>query len=90
MFLKRYRSHSVRAALRAAREELGPRAIVLSTTIVPVDGWRRFLGAREVEVTVAAERELPGRRDLPASAREVTARLAASGLDVELAEAIAA
>ena len=40
MHLKRYRSETVRDALAAAREELGPNALVLSTRTVPATGWR--------------------------------------------------
>ena len=84
-------------ALRAVREELGPDALVLSTAFVPVRGLRGWLGAREVEVTAAAERmHVPeGRRrkavpDAEAAGREVAARLQAGGMAPELARDIAA
>ena len=43
-------------ALRAAREELGPGALVLSTRVVAAPGARGWFGRRQVEVTAAAER----------------------------------
>ena len=58
MHLKRFRGETVRDALAGARAELGPDALVLSTQLVPAGGWRGFLGAREVEVTAATEREV--------------------------------
>ena len=58
MYLKRYRSSNVREALRAAREELGPNALVLSTTLVQCKGWRGWFGQREIELTAGAERAL--------------------------------
>src|SRR5436190_18223512 len=94
MYLKRYRNQHVREALRAAKEELGPGALVLSTARVPVQGWRGWLGAREIELTAAAEREMAPpaepRRERPTRANdEVVARLMASGLDAGLADEIA-
>ena len=98
MFLKRYRSLDVRDALRAAREDLGADALVLSTTLVPVKGWRGWVGRREIELTAGAERQPPAmrrRRDEqprePASPQqEIVARLRAGGIDQALAEEIAA
>ena len=90
MYLKHYRRPTVREALRAAREDLGPQALVLSTTLVPVEGWRGLLGAREIELTAAAERVAPAARaQQPSSGSEVVARLTASGLEPRLAEEIA-
>lgn len=90
----------MRDALRAVREELGPRALVLSTAMVQAHGWRGMMGAREVEITAAAERESsddrherpPDRhRPAPSShASNITAQLVATGLDRGLAEEIAA
>jgi flagellar biosynthesis protein FlhF len=57
MFLKRFRANNVRDALRAVREDLGPQALVLSTEMVSAYGWRGLMGAREVEITAAVERE---------------------------------
>ena len=45
-------------ALRAAREELGAGALVLSTRVVAAPGARGWFGRRHVEVTAAAERPL--------------------------------
>jgi flagellar biosynthesis protein FlhF len=65
MHLKRYRSETVKDALRAVREDLGPNALVLSTRSVTATGVRGLLGKREVEITAAAERhEVPEVRHL--------------------------
>jgi flagellar biosynthesis protein FlhF len=48
----------VQDALRAAREELGAGALVLSTRVVAAPGARGWFGRRHVEVTAAAERPL--------------------------------
>lgn len=96
MHLKRFRATNVRDALRAVREELGPKALVLSTTMVQAAGWRGLMGAREVEITAAAEREASAERPQASENRQptapdgITAQLIASGLDRELAEEIAA
>ena len=66
MHLKRFRGETVRDALAGARAELGPDALVLSTQLVPAGGWRGFLGAREVEVTAATDRDVSE----PRSARQ--------------------
>jgi flagellar biosynthesis protein FlhF len=97
MYLKRYRSSNVRDALRVARHELGAEALVLSRELVPVPGWRGWIGQREIELTIGAER-LPsaGRHALAdepgapeSAADELTARLVAGGLDRVLAREIA-
>jgi len=49
-------SPTVRDALAAAREQLGPGALVLSTELVPAKGWRGWVGQRVVRLTAAAER----------------------------------
>ena len=98
MYLKRFRHTDVREALRAARQALGPDALVLSTEMVSMPGWRGWFGVREVEITAAAERELSGGRRGESESRppaadaeaEVTARLVASGLDGLTAAEIAA
>lgn len=56
MHLKRYRRETIKEALRAVREELGPDALVLSTRVVAAPGIRGWFGGRAVEVTAAAER----------------------------------
>ena len=58
MHLKRFRRETVQEALRAAREELGADALVLSTRVVAAPGARGWMGRRHVEVTAAAERPL--------------------------------
>ena len=99
MFLKRYRGETVRDALIACRRELGPNALVLSTTMVPARGWRGMMGVREVELTAGLDRDgsalrpsesadrHPATTDAPAD--DVTARLVATGLDRALAEEVA-
>ncbi len=56
MHVKRLYGPTVRDALAAAREELGPGALVLSTELVPATGWRGWIGQRVVRLTAAAER----------------------------------
>jgi flagellar biosynthesis protein FlhF len=101
MFLKRFRATNVRDALRAVREDLGPHALVLSTDMVPAYGWRGLMGAREVEITAAIEREPSAARPEESVNRqaspegasdhvaELAARLAATGLDEAMAVAVA-
>jgi flagellar biosynthesis protein FlhF len=62
MHLKRFRSNNVRDALRMVRDELGPNALVLSTAMVQARGWRGLMGAREVEITAATDREVSAPR----------------------------
>jgi flagellar biosynthesis protein FlhF len=57
MFLKRYHRSTVREAVQAAREDLGPHMLVLSTRFIPLEGRRGRLGVRTVELTAAAERD---------------------------------
>ena len=99
MHLKRYRRETVKEALRAVREDLGPDALILSTRLVAAAGVRGWFGGRVVEVTAAAER--PAMSDVrqpaaePAPSREdraldeIVARLQASGLDPALARDVA-
>jgi flagellar biosynthesis protein FlhF len=102
MFLKRFRANNVRDALRAVRQDLGPQALVLSTEMVPAYGWRGLMGAREVEITAAHDRELSGARPEESVSRhppaesaaqnpvaELAARLAATGLDEAIAVEVA-
>jgi flagellar biosynthesis protein FlhF len=95
MHLKRFRAESVREGLRAVREDLGPDALVLSTTMVAAEGWRGWLGCREVEIVAAAERVSVGRRQEPehrsadAGVSDISARLAAAGLDPATAADVA-
>lgn len=53
MQVKRFYSSSVEDAMRAARAQLGPDALVLSTDLVPSPGWRGWMGQRLVAVTAA-------------------------------------
>jgi flagellar biosynthesis protein FlhF len=62
MHLKRFRGTSVREALAAAREELGPTALVLSTQLVPAQGLKGWFGERVVEVTAATDRGVSKKR----------------------------
>jgi flagellar biosynthesis protein FlhF len=72
MHVKRVYRPTVREALAAAREELGPSALVLSTELVPAPGWRGWLGQRVVRLTAAAERA-DAEAARPAEAAEVSA-----------------
>jgi flagellar biosynthesis protein FlhF len=98
MHLKRYRQETVKEALRAVREDLGPNALILSTRMVAATGVRGWFGGRVVEVTAAAERPTMSESrhvDEPAASKadrsidEVVARLQAIGLDPVLARDVA-
>jgi flagellar biosynthesis protein FlhF len=67
MHLKRYRSETVKDALRAVCEELGPDALVLSSRTVLATGVRGLLGRREIEITAAAERHAESEERHPPS-----------------------
>jgi flagellar biosynthesis protein FlhF len=98
MHLKRYRTATVHEALMRARAELGPGALVLSTRLVRERGLHGWLGAREVEVTVAAEREVSENRPDHEAFRHpdarmddpIAARLEATGLESSFAKEVAA
>jgi flagellar biosynthesis protein FlhF len=91
MHLKRYRRPTVKDALRAVREDLGPNALVLSTAVVPAFGVKGWLGHREVEVTAAAERTtMSENRQGDRVENGIAARLQASGLDADFARGVAA
>ena len=98
MHLKRYRRETVKEALRAVREDLGPNALILSTRMVAARGVRGWFGGRVVEVTAAAERpSMSESRHVDEtvatkadrSIDEVVARLQAIGLDPVLARDVA-
>jgi flagellar biosynthesis protein FlhF len=100
MQLKRLYRPTVREALSAAREELGPGALMLSAEMVPAPGWRGWMGRRVVRLTAASEQQtvsddrplLPTprqRREDPVRAG-VVAKLTAAGIDQALAQAVAA
>ncbi len=102
---QRFRSSSVRDALAEARTALGPSALVLGTRLVPASGWRGWLGGREVEVSAFAPAQVSeNRRQVvdheaastyqprspqPPVTDSLVARLIATGLDRDLAEAVA-
>jgi flagellar biosynthesis protein FlhF len=97
MQVKRFYSSSVEDALRAAREQLGRDAVVLSTDLVPSPGWRGWMGQRLVAVTAAVERKLSAIRPAASPRRQsaelpvrsgVVARVAATGVDIALAERV--
>jgi flagellar biosynthesis protein FlhF len=99
MHLKRFRQPTVREALAAVKRELGPDALVVSTSLVPMRGWRRLTGRREVEVTAAFPAALSETRPAalsvpvapdPERADDLVARLVAAGLDRALAIEVAA
>jgi flagellar biosynthesis protein FlhF len=99
MPVKRFRHATVQDALRAAREELGPDALVTGTGLVAAPGWRGWLGSREVEVTARASDDTSARRPSDSldrrspdtdSREAVVARLAAGGVDREFARSVAA
>lgn len=82
-----------------ARQELGPTALVHGTRLVPAAGWRGWLGVREVEVSASAptlvseNRPTSTRLDVARESRSpisdgLVARLVATGLDQDLAEAV--
>jgi len=76
MNVKRLYSPTVRDALAAAREQLGPGALVLSTELVPAKGWRGWVGQRVVRLTAAAEgaenEAAPALRSMPAKEPRVS------------------
>lgn len=96
MYLKRFRQPTVAEALAAVKRELGPDALVLSTELVAAGGWRGVVGARDVQITAAAERAVSGARPPLSPARPedrpdpLVARLLAAGVDRLLAEAVVA
>jgi flagellar biosynthesis protein FlhF len=100
MQVKRFRESTVRGALAAVKRDLGPDALVLSTMLVPMRGWRRLTGRREVEVTAGLAVDVSESRplapavtpvpDIAPGDEDVVARLAAAGLDRALAAEVAA
>lgn len=98
MQVKKFRQPTVKQALRAVRDELGPQALVLSTEMVTAGGWRGLVGMREVQVTAGINATLSTVRhtgnerrqaDIPSSQDHLVARLLASGLDRSMADAVA-
>ncbi len=97
MHVRTFRHKTLAGALGAARAELGPDALVLSTGAVHASGLRGLLGGQLVEVTAAIERagvsvlrqQEPDARTPEGGAGEIAARLTASGMEPALARAIA-
>src|SRR5918994_1131232 len=97
MHLKRYRRETVKDALRAVREDLGPNALILSTRMVSARGVRGWFGGRVVEVAAAERPGMsesrhvaePAAHKVDRSLDEVVARLQAIGLDPALARDVA-
>ncbi len=75
MQIKKFRQPTVRDALRAIREDLGPSALVLSTEMVAAAGWRGWVGMREVQVTAGLAGQLPGGRPAASQGRPADTRL---------------
>jgi flagellar biosynthesis protein FlhF len=97
MFVKTFRHKTLKGALTAAKAELGPQALVLSTAVVHPSGLRGLMGGQLVEITAAVERRVSDRRQPVSPERTaetasdlIAARLTASGLEPALARAIAA
>jgi flagellar biosynthesis protein FlhF len=99
MFVKRFLRPTVREAAAAAREALGPDALVLSTELVPAPGWRGWTGRRMVALTAAADRPVSANRSDATASRPLSVadartaaavRLVSNGLAQPLAEAVAA
>lgn len=97
MHLKRYRMPTVKEALAKVREDLGPSALVLSTRMVPKRGIAGWMGAREVEISAAADRPAvsenrpakgPDRHVAQTAEHPIVARLRAAGLDPALSDAV--
>ena len=96
MHYKRFCRPTLKEALRAVRDELGPSALVLSTRSVPARSVRRWIGGRFVEVTAAIERDsvsvsrmARSENRLSDRTRGIAARLQSCGLNESLATAIA-
>jgi flagellar biosynthesis protein FlhF len=58
MHQKRFLRPTVREALAAARESLGPQALVLSTELIAAPGWRGWTGQRVVSLTAATDQQV--------------------------------
>jgi flagellar biosynthesis protein FlhF len=69
MHVKKFRQPTVREALRAIREDLGPSALVLNTEMVSASGWRGWVGLREVEVTAGVAGQLSTGRPAASKSR---------------------
>jgi len=83
MQVQRFRKPTVREALADVRHTLGPDALVLSTMMVPMRGWRRLSGHREVEVTAAPSTSVSDNRPTAPSSRQGSAMFQMSACDSE-------
>jgi flagellar biosynthesis protein FlhF len=103
MQVKQFYSSSVEGALQAARAHLGTDAVLVASDMVPAPGWRGWMGQRVVAVTAAVQavvdRGLSAVRPAASMRRQgtadaarlgVAARLSATGMDLALAERVAA
>jgi len=75
MQVKKFRQPTVREALRAIREDLGPDALVLNSEMVAATGWRGWMGVREVQVTAGVAGQLPAGRPAASKGRPADTRL---------------
>lgn len=75
MQVKKFRQPTVREALRAIREDLGPGALVLNTEMVSAPGWRGWVGMREVQVTAGVAGQLSAGRPAASTGRPADTRL---------------
>jgi flagellar biosynthesis protein FlhF len=75
MQVKRFRQPTVKQALRAVRQELGPQALVLATEVVAAGGWRGWFGMREVQLTAGVTPSLSGGRQAANEGRSTDTRL---------------
>jgi flagellar biosynthesis protein FlhF len=98
MHVRRFYAPTVRDALAAAREGLGPDAFVLSNELVAAPGWRGLLGRRVVALTAATARPVSAERPVVSARRPATdevalngvvAKFIATGVDPQIAEAAA-
>ena len=98
MHVRRFYAPTVRDALSAAREGLGPDAFVLSNELVAAPGWRGWFGRRVVALTAATARPVSAERPIVSARRPasdevalngVVAKLIAAGIDPQIAEAAA-
>jgi flagellar biosynthesis protein FlhF len=101
MHVTRYQAQTVKDALRAVRDALGPDALVISTRMVSAPGPAGWFGRRFVEITAAVDRpSMPDDRQPtqapaadgrgPHDAPGISAHLAATGLHHDSARDVAA
>jgi flagellar biosynthesis protein FlhF len=88
MQVKKFRQPTVREALRAVREDLGPSALVLNTEMVAAPGWRGWVGMREVQVTAGVAPQLSTGRPAASQGRPADITTPRDNLDKTLAESV--